>query len=67
MKDTFIKKYKDYCKARKTKDEIFRMIQGPNDSLEDYKEQFKLIYKQAHACTSDEKSIKLVLLKGVRE
>jgi hypothetical protein len=40
MKKTFIDKYWDYCKARDTRDEIFRMIKGENESLEDYEEIF---------------------------
>ena len=42
LKDTFIKKYNDYYKARKIKDEIFIMVQGPKESLKDYEEWFQL-------------------------
>jgi hypothetical protein len=66
MKQTFIDKYRDYCKAKDTRDEIFRMVQGENESLEDYEEIFQLSYKRAHSCTLDEESLKLVLLRGVR-
>lgn len=35
MKKQFIEKYRNYCKARDTRDKIFRMVQGENESLED--------------------------------
>ena len=65
--DTFIGKYRDYCKARETRDEIFMMVQGENESQEYYEEIFQLIYKQSHGCTLDEESLKIALLRGVRE
>jgi hypothetical protein len=46
MKKTFIENYRDYYKAKDTRDEIFRMIQGENKSLEDYEERFQLSYKE---------------------
>jgi len=33
MKNTFGERYKDYCRERDTRDEIFIMTQGPNQSL----------------------------------
>jgi hypothetical protein len=33
MKQDFSNKYMDYCKERDTRDEIFRMTQGENESL----------------------------------
>ena len=43
-----------------------RMTLGNDESLEDYEERFQLSYKRAR-CTLDPKSLKLVLLRGVRE
>lgn len=42
------------------------MTIGHDESLEDYEERFQLSYKRAR-CTLDPKSLKLVLLRGVRE
>jgi hypothetical protein len=67
MKNTFSERYKDYCRERDTRDDIFRMTQGPDESLEDFEERFQLSYKRAQNCTLDEDSLKLVLLRGVRE
>jgi hypothetical protein len=44
------------------------MTQGPDDeSLEYFEERFQLSYKRVQNCTLDEDSLKLVLLRGVRE
>ena len=61
MEDTFINKYKEYCRSKETKDEIFRMTLGHDESLEDYEERFQLNYKRVN-CTLDCDSLKLVLL-----
>ena len=63
MKQTFIKKHKDYYNARNTRDDIFRMIQGENELLEDYEERLQLSYKRTHSCTPVEESLKLILLR----
>jgi len=42
------------------------MTIGQDESLEDYEERFQLSYKRAR-CTLDLESLKLVLLRGVRE
>ena len=39
---------------------------GPDESLKDYEERFQLNYKRAN-CTLDPASLKLVLLRGIRE
>jgi len=36
MKKSFLEKYKDYCKAWETRDEIFCMKKWDNETLEDY-------------------------------
>ena len=43
------------------------MTQGPNQSLEDFEERFQLSYKRAQNCTLDEDSLKLILLRRVKE
>jgi hypothetical protein len=37
---TFLIKYQDYCKARELREEIFKMKQKEEESLEDYLEKF---------------------------
>jgi hypothetical protein len=41
MKQTFM----DNCKARDIRDEILRMIQGENESLEDYEVRFHISWR----------------------
>jgi len=66
MQQAFNNKFQDYCKSKDTKEEIFRMTLGHDESLDDYEVRFQLSYKRAR-CTLDSESLKLVLLRGVRE
>jgi hypothetical protein len=66
MQQAFNNKYRDYCRSKDTKEEIFRMTMGSDESLEDYEERFQLSYKRAR-CTLDPESLKLVLLRGIPE
>eukprot|EP00253_Pinus_taeda_P032953 PITA_32953 len=66
MQQAFNAKYRDYCRSKETKGEIFRMTMGSDESLEDYEERFQLSYQQAR-CTLDPEPLKLVLLRGVPE
>jgi len=60
MQQAFNKKYRDYCRSKEMKGEIFRMTMESDESLEDYEERFQLSYKRAR-CTLDPESLKLVL------
>ncbi len=66
MQHTFNNKYRDYCRSKDTKEEIFRMTMGSDESLEDNEERFQLNYKRVR-CTLDPESLKLVLLRGIWE
>lgn len=66
MQHAFNNKYRDYSRSKDTKEEIFRMTKGRDESLEDYEERFDLSYKRAR-CKLDPRSLKLLLLRGVRE
>ena len=67
MKQTFLEKYRDYGKTKDMRDEIFRMLQGENEFLEDYEQRFQLNYKRDNNYTLYEESLKLVLPQGVSE
>ena len=60
MQQSFNDKYRDYCRSKDTKEEIFRMTLGY------YEERFQLSYKRA-ICTFDPESLKSVLLRGIIE
>ena len=66
MQQAFNAKYRDYCRSKETKGEIFQMTMGSNESLEDYEDRFQLSYKRAR-CTLDPEPLKLVQLRGVPE
>ena len=62
MHQAFKKKYRDYCRSKDTKEKIYRMTLGHDESLEDYEERFQLSYKRAK-CTLDPESLKLSCLE----
>lgn len=66
MQQAFNDKYNDYCSSKETKEKIFRMTLGTNESLEDYEERFQLNYRRANF-TLDLESLNLVLLWAIRE
>ena len=64
MEETFNNEYRDYCRSKETKDEIFRMALGSDESLEEYEERFQLDYKRANS-NLDPVSLKILLLLGI--
>ena len=40
MKTTFLRKYQDYCKPRESRNNIFKIQQLEDESLEDYLDRF---------------------------
>lgn len=61
MKQAFNNKYRDYRRSKETKEEIFKMTLGADESIEDYEKIFQLSYRRV-ICTLDPESFKLVLL-----
>jgi len=47
MQQAFNHKYMDYCRSKYTKEEIFRMTMGHDESLEDYEKRIQLNHKRA--------------------
>jgi len=47
MQQDFNNKYRDYCRSKDTKEEIFRMTLGHDESLEDFEERFQISNKKA--------------------
>lgn len=64
---SFNNKCQYYYRESDTRDEVFTMTQGDNESLEDFVERLKLSYRGTQTCTLDPNSLKLVLLRGVNE
>ena len=42
MEQALNNKYRDYCRSKDTKEEIFRMTLWHDESFEDYQERFQL-------------------------
>jgi len=66
MKYVFLKKYEDYCKSRDVND-IFRMQQMEDESLDEYLERFLYNYHKPRMGNLDERDIRTVFLKGLKE
>ena len=47
MKRVFLNKYQEYCKTREMRDEIFTIVQGGDETLEDYLERFLHILQRS--------------------
>jgi hypothetical protein len=66
MKDTFLRKYQDYCKDN-AKNDIFKMQQTEDESPEDYLERFLYNYQKSKLFTTDPAVVRTIFLKGLRD
>lgn len=64
MKNMFLKKYQDYCKAD---EDIFNMIQREDEILEDYVDQFLYDLQKAKHKYLEKEILKTLLLKGSKD
>lgn len=69
MKEAFLKKYKDYCRYRELKDEIFWMIARLNETLEEYVEHFQYNLQRSPYASLPlpDNVLKTTLIRGMRE
>jgi hypothetical protein len=67
MKETFLQKYQDYYRPRDVRNDIFKMQQFEEESLEDYLERFLYNYKKTKQFSLDTTTVRTVFLKGVRD
>ena len=66
MRSAFLKKYQEYCRTRDSRNDIFRMQQHEDESLEDYVERF--IYNlQKNRNDLNLATIRTVFLKEILE
>ena len=66
MKSTFLKKYQDYCKSKDSKNDIFKMQQSEEETLEDYLERFLYNYQKSKQRLNDN-SVRTIFLKGIQD
>jgi hypothetical protein len=67
MKSTFLKKYQDYCRTRDSHNDIFKMQQSEEESLEDYVERFLYNLQKTKQSTLNNDTIRTIFLKGIQE
>ena len=66
MKNCFLKKYQDYCRSRDAKNDIFKMQQMEDETLEDYLERFRYNYQNSKQRLNDN-TMKTIFLKGIQD
>ena len=66
MKSVFLKKYQYFCKSRDIND-ILRMQQTEDKNLEEYLERFLYNFHKSRGSNLDEKIIRTVFLKWLRD
>jgi hypothetical protein len=64
---TFLKKYQDYCKAKDVREEIFKMTQEDDVSLEDYIEKFQYNLQRSKQNKLEPETLHTILLTGIRD
>jgi len=69
MKESFLKKYQDYCRSRELKDEIFQMVARLNETSEEYVERFQYnIQRSPYASLPlPDNVLKTTLIRGMKE
>ena len=66
MKNYFLAKYKDYCRTRELKYEIFNMTAKYNETLEEYVEQFQYNLQRSPYTTLSKDFFKVTMIKGMK-
>lgn len=64
MKNIFLKKYQGYCKDN---EDIFNMIQGEDENLEDYVDRFQYNLQKSKHKHLEKEILKTLLLKGIKD
>ena len=67
MKASFMKKYQDYCRPRDSRNDIFKIQQHEDESLEDYLERFVYLLHKSKYKEIKGEALKTLFLKGVLE
>ena len=67
MRKIFLKKYQPYCRSKDSKDDIFRMNQQEDESLEEYLQRSVYNLQKSKHRTMSLDLIRTIFLKGIRE
>ena len=67
MKLVFLAKYQEYCRMKDKREELFKMVQKDDESLEDFVEiTLYNVHRSSHT-TIGRDVLKIILLCGIRE
>lgn len=67
MKEGFLAKYQDYYRTRERKEELFKMVQKEDESLEYFVERLQYNLQRSDHPNMSKDILKTILLKGVRD
>ena len=67
MKKNFLRKYQEYSRSKDSHNDIFKMQQQEDDTLEDYVERFVYNLQKSRQNALNTNAIRTVFLKGVLE
>jgi hypothetical protein len=67
MKDIFLKKYQDYCKTKESRNDIFKIQQLEDETLEYYMERFGYISQKSKYHDLPKDAIRALFLKVISE
>jgi len=67
MRRIFLRKYQPYCRSKDSKDDIFRMNQHEDETLEEYLERFVYNLQKSKHRTMPLDLIRTIFLKGIQE
>jgi len=65
MTHKFLENSQDYCKNKKRKEEVFRMMQHEDESLEEYVERFNYNLQRARQGDLAPKTRRVLFLRGI--
>ena len=67
MKQVFLEKYQEYCNTKDKREELFKMVEKENESLEDFVERILYNVQRAGQMNMGLDVLKLILLRGIRD
>ena len=67
MKQAFLNKYQEYCRARDQKEELFKMSQREDESLKDFVERLEYNVQRSVLPDLDIDILKIIMLRGIRD
>ena len=67
MKHVFLEKYQEYCNTKDKREELFKMVQRDDESLEYFVERILYIAQRAGQTNMGLHVLKIILLRGIRE